>query len=537
MLKTGGYSFAQLFWPTNNEHRVVVPKLIWAALVFPTHWNLVLNIFLSFGIVLATFVWAARVARRDHLGSKMTLHTSVITSGILFFSLVHWDMWLFSWQLTFALAICLGVVAIFVLTSSGLHPQARLWIAVALCFLATFSASQGMLAWLVILPGVYLAFPTRLQSVKACIAVLICFGLTVAIYFIDYHPSVTSKPDGLLILKSPRQVISFWLALMGAPLSQVFSSTTLPAEVLGLTSAALFGIAVFASIYFGLVRHRLEWILIGGYGVATDFMIAIGRAGWGVGVASTQSRYMIDTVLIPAATLFLLAGLASRSNIWRWGFRCAVIAVAGLSLASYPRFIEEGRMLHDARTTAAESLEVMPYIDPATDQAEQGLLFPLFPLVTPESYVRTPAELLNRVGLRWIEHNAIFEDHSALCGCVDTPVLKAGEPFALGKSNALAASGWAVYPGKATIPKMVFFSTDDRRLFIFGAKVGTSLRPDVGVLMKNEALVRSGWSTTIPAAFLPKGEFELKVWIYDRDHSRFLRLADCQGPKLIRRFL
>jgi FkbM family methyltransferase len=537
MLKTGGHGFAETFWPPNNEHRVVVAKLIWAALAFPTHWNLVLNMFLTFGAMLATFVWMARVAIRQHALSAINLHASVIASGILLFSLAHWDTWLFSWQFHFVLAICWTIAAILVIDSPRLHAQLRLWVAIALCFLATLSAYHGVLAWLVILPGVYLVFPTRRRSVTACFWLLACFGTTMAIYYIDYHPSGAFKPDPLLILKSPTQVASFWLALMGAPLSQIFSSTSLVAEGLGFTSLALFAIAVFASIRFGLVRRQLAWILIGSYGVVADSMVAIGRAGWGLGVASTQSRYMIIAVLIPVAALFLLAELASRSSIWRWSFRSAVIAVAGLSLASYPRFIEKGRLLHDARTMAAESLAIMPYIDPATDMAEQGLLFPLFPLVIPVSYVRTPAELLNRVGLRRIEHNAIFEDNAPLCGCVDTPVLKARETFALGKSNALAVSGWAVYPGKATVPKMVFFSTDDRRLFVFGAKVGTSLRPDVGLMMKNQALVRSGWSAAIPAAFLPKGEFELKAWAYDREHSRFLRLADCNGPKLISRSL
>jgi hypothetical protein len=86
------------------------------------------------------------------------------------------------------------------------------------------------------------------------------------------------------------------------------------------------------------------------------------------------------------------------------------------------------------------------------------------------------------------------------------------------------------------LPKIVFFSTGDRQVFISGTLVGIS-RPDVAGLMNNPALIRSGWSTEIPAAFLPSGEFELKAWIYDRDHSRFLRLTDCTGPKRIRRDL
>jgi hypothetical protein len=537
LLKVGTRNFALVFWPLDNEHRVVIPKLIWAAVAFPTHWNLVFNMSLTFGVMLATFVWMVRFARREHVGSKNRLHAALIASGMLLFSFVHWDTWLFSWQLTFILAICCAISAILVLVSPKLRPSVRLWVAIAFCFLSTFSASQGILAWLVILPAVFLAFPSRRQSIVACVSVLVCFGLTMGIYYIDYHPNGLFRPDPFLILRRPGQVFLFWVALIGAPLAQAFSFTTLMAQCLGATSLAVFAVAVLASIRAGLVRNALGWILIGIYGISADIMIAVARAGWGVGVASTQSRYMDTAVLIQVATLLLLAGLVPRIKAWEPFFWVGTVAIIGLELASYPGGIEKGRQLRDSRTLAAQSLQVMPYIDPATDQSEQGLLFPLFYVVTPVSYVRTPAELLYKTGLRWIEHNAVFDEHPPFCGCLDAPILKAGEPFALAKSEPLPVSGWALYPGKPTLPKAVFFSTDDRRLFIFGATVGNSFsRPDVARLMRNPALVRSEWSTAIPAAFLPKGEFELKAWVYDREHSRFLRLADCNGPKLINRF-
>ena len=536
MLKTGGYSFGQLFWPPNNEHRVVLPKLIWAALAFPTHWNLLLNMFITLAVMLGAFVGMVRSAVREHSGRRATLHAAVLASAILLFSFEHLETWLFTYGFTFVLAICLAIAAMLVLGEPGLHPLVRLWIAVALCFLSTFSSGQGIFAWVAMLPAVLFAFPSTRQRVIACLSVMACFALTMSVYWIDYHPDRTFSPDPMLLWRHPIQVLLFWLALVGAPLSQASCNPAQVAPWFGAASLASLAVAMFAAIRNRILPRVAVWISLGTYGVGVAAMVAVKRAAWGVGVAAVTSRYMIHAVLIQVALLFLLAGLASRKRAWRPALWSTAIVIAGVEILSYPSFIERARELHDARTMAAQALEIMPYIDPATDQMAQGLLFPLFPLVMPVSYVRTPAELLYRAGLRWIEHNAVFDEHPAFCGCLDSPALRAGESLALGKSDALPVSGWAVYPGSTSLPKMVFFSTGDRRVFVFGTKVGTINRPDVGTLVKNQALSRSGWSAAVPAALLPVGDFEVKAWIYDRKHSRFLRLATCNGPNRIVRF-
>src|SRR2546429_6654488 len=56
MIRQGHHGFADLFWAPNNEHRMVVPKLIWTAVAYLSNFNVKLNMFVSLALVLLTYV-------------------------------------------------------------------------------------------------------------------------------------------------------------------------------------------------------------------------------------------------------------------------------------------------------------------------------------------------------------------------------------------------------------------------------------------------------------------------------------------------
>jgi hypothetical protein len=208
---------------------------------------------------------------------------------------------------------------------------------------------------------------------------------------------------------------------------------------------------------------------------------------------------MIGSVLLSVAVVHLLRVLAPTHRYWRTSFFVAAIAFILAELATYPSLVQKGRQLHRERSDAALFLEVSPYIDPATDDSEQSLLYPLFP-VRPYTYmVRKPALLLNDFGFRRVVSNARFEEQPEFCGCLDSPVVTGKGVFPINSSSALPVTGWAVLPRQTRLPKIVLLSVNDQPTFIAGARVGTVDRPDVRVLMKNSALGPSGWATSWPA--------------------------------------
>jgi hypothetical protein len=91
-------------------------------------------------------------------------------------------------------------------------------------------------------------------------------------------------------------------------------------------------------------------------------------------------------------------------------------------------------------------------------------------------------------------------------------------------------SGWAVLPDR-TLPKIILISAGDERTFIAGARIGKLKRLDVAAAMNDPALRYCGWQTTVSGEFLPPGKPELKAWVYDGAHSRFLRLTNCTAAQ------
>jgi hypothetical protein len=99
--------------------------------------------------------------------------------------------------------------------------------------------------------------------------------------------------------------------------------------------------------------------------------------------------------------------------------------------------------------------------------------------------------------------------------------------------DAIRVSGWAVIPGRERLPKFVLISVDDARVFIMAAWIGTVERPDAARMTGMPQALKSGWSVSIPAAFLPAGESTLKAWVYDAEQQEFVRLNSLDGDSRV----
>jgi hypothetical protein len=536
MLQQGGNGLLHFFWEPNNEHREVVPKMIWTFLGYPSHWNLMLGMFVNLLCVVWAFWGITRLAARQSINCGAVLYASTLATGILLFSFVHYDTWLWEQELTFVLAVCCSIGAVLVLAIENWSTELRIAVALGLCFAASFSAAHGMLSWLIILPVIVSVFQNRHRGLMACLLVLMALALTCGLYLINYHPNRTFSSDPREVLKHPLHAVQFFCALLGAPIAQF--ATMNPAKVapwLGAVLCAGFAGLLVLAVHRRIFRPIAPWFAIGLYGLGFAVMTTIGRFTWGIAIASTMSRYMICSVLLSVAIVQLMRVFIGSYQHAEVSFFAIAIAFIAAEFAAYPSLVRKGSQLYGARSDAALYLEIAPYIDPATDESDQGLLFPLFPVLHLTKAIRTNLPVLNDLGFRKVAVDAIFTEDPPFCGCLDSPIATSNHVFPISYSSALPVTGWAILPNRNKLPEIVMLSVDDRQTFIWGARVGTRDRPDVRLVMKNPSLGAVGWSTMIPSGLLPSGEFTLKAWAYDSDHERFLKLSDCTGPKRILR--
>jgi hypothetical protein len=270
------------------------------------------------------------------------------------------------------------------------------------------------------------------------------------------------------------------------------------------------------------------WLAIGLIGIGAAGLTCLGRGAWGVPLAATTSRYMISAVWLPVAFIHLF-GLLFDSTVGRWVGCVLAAAMIFMNVSAYRSAWVAGEELRLARADAALFLEVEPYIDKKTDRDQRSVLYPLFPVPGYTYALRVPAEMMGEDGFRKMERHATFEENSVCYGCVQFSETKLSANATTNAPDFLA-KGWAMLPDR-TVPKIVLISAGDERTFIAGAVVGEIKGLGKPVARSDPVADQSGWQTTVSREFVPSGNAELKAWIYDSAHSKFLRLTNCAVAK------
>jgi hypothetical protein len=520
----GTHAFLEKVWIPHLEHRMLVPKLVLTGLAYASAFNVKLNMIVSALLVLIAYIGIVRILRRDERGDELILHTSAITAGVLMFSLVHQETWLLGYGLAFVLAAFFSLMAILALAQDRWRPHVRIGFSSLFCLLASFSAGSGLLSWIAILPSVVFMFKKKTR-IWAGSAVICLFVITCIIYFVDYHPSVRSHDWGWCA-RHPAQVILFAFMLVGAPFCQLaWGAEAHAAPWIGGALCAGFLFLTVVAVRQRRAARVAPWLSIGLFGLGAAALISVGRAGPGAGSAAT-SRYMIFSICLPVGMILTLGALA-RSAVQRWIFVIVAGELVLLQLSGYSTAIAEGREVRAERSTARLFLEIEYYIDKRTDNDDRSVFRGLFPPTTTALLLRRPAEILSQFGYLKVVQHVSFDDQPAFCGCIDSLVPANSGVLQMNAPGDIYVSGYALVP-KASPAKIVLVSAGDDHLFVTGARVEGHVSR--GTNRVSTPLLQCRWEALVPGYSLPRGEFQLKAWLYDADNARFLKLADCNGP-------
>src|SRR3712207_1731768 len=97
----GTLSFAD-FYAQHNEHRPLVPTAIDFWLAQLTGWNIRVELFVDYGVALATFVLIVLALRRTLDRTAFAL--AAVVASVVFFSPRQHENWLWGWQLEWFLS-------------------------------------------------------------------------------------------------------------------------------------------------------------------------------------------------------------------------------------------------------------------------------------------------------------------------------------------------------------------------------------------------------------------------------------------------
>ncbi len=277
------------FFQPQQEHRFFLPKLILAPLALATHWNVIVELWLSFAVALAGYAGLLLLVRRGGNGR-------LILTSLAYFSLAAYENWLWGWQLSWFLADTLFIWAV-VAAGSIKHRPLQIASAALLCVLATFSTAFGVASWIALLPLLWL--PARDDERRASRATVIViwaalFAASLAVYLHQFHPDLGGFP-----CESFACWAGYLLTIIGSPLSRT-SGVAIAAGVVMLSTFA------FAAIRAWQMQDRqaAQWTAIGLFAIGFTAINAIGRSGMGLDQA-LSSRYLTPSSLLLIAVINL----------------------------------------------------------------------------------------------------------------------------------------------------------------------------------------------------------------------------------------
>lgn len=335
------------FFELHNEHRIVLPRLVIAALAFTTGWNVRAEI--ALGIVLAALgaLGLVGLAQRNlKLGSfaqqRALFYLANLACAILYFSWVQHQNWLWGFQFPWFFINSCVILATWTLYLERWPYWWRFLAAAGLCLLASFSSAHGLFSWLAIAPAVFFSPPVGFSSAPnlrdRCVRLLswvALFALTLGVYLINYQTPSKGYAE-IYYVSSITDFLSFFFTCIGMT---VFGKNA-PVPVLMTVGCLIFGLYGGLSGY-ALARPRsrfsrvaIPWVCLGAHAMIFALVNAYGRSGAGLAQALEAGRYATANVFIPLAAVQLVAlGLALLSENLRWRSQ----SVSSVSKRSPPR--------------------------------------------------------------------------------------------------------------------------------------------------------------------------------------------------------
>lgn len=497
----------------HNEHRIVIPKLIYLAFAHLTGWNLRGEMFFSLALWVATSAGIYVLLRRTLGGSPRGVMLLWAAANLLLFSPAQAQNWIWGFQLQmFIPTVCL--VSTLVILTSEWQWWPKFVASAFLIAVATFSFGSGLLLWLV----VALCLALRGESKWRVGLWLLVFAVVLGLYFAGYSR-----------LARPSPVTGKWNEYAGYFFTFIGGAVAHGAEgqlLLGPMFTGAVAVALFAALCVYLwksggdaLRNAAPWLVLGPYVIGSAALTALSRVNWGARQAM-DSRYVTSSNLLYLALLVLVTIVARRAEdagSRRAGALAAartavVTAIVVLTLAAYPTGLEDMATLHREQVAGLGALEFSKVID-TTDAMRRDLrMVPGFvpaPLQAVEALERMHLLQYRR------RESALLEEGQHGVTSKRTRFGRIDEFKESGAGN-FEISGWAVLPGsRRPAPLVVLGYRQGERWTAFAVSDVWEWRDDVVAKLRSRAYHASGWRKTFNRQGVPAEAEAISAWAVD----------------------
>lgn len=510
------------FFAANNEHRLVIPKLVFFASALLTQWNTRVESGLILFVLIGVSAHCWYLLRVT--GWRDTPHARAVFVFLaaLLFSTVQVENLIWGFQLHFILSLlCFSAICAL---AWALPAPRNILAAMLLAGAATYSMASGFLCWLLAAPVLWTArggAGRKWWALYAAGAVVTVGAWMHGFERPAHHPSLDT------VFEHPWKGALYFAAYLGGPFSHglAFPARSV-APWIGTLLLAGFCLAL-VSLWVArkearLIARAMPWVMLSMFGLATAAITAVGRAGFGIQQA-LESRYSTYALLLPLGLLPLGALLVSRCPR-RDSVLPRLLLVGAASVALLLLWLAQVQQLPRWASWHRTMLLEKSLVQTARWVDEPSLLRRY---VTPNpARFRGSVEALDRLG--WLHPRPLAEPALAAIADVSSP----GEPGfgAVQRQKQEGANcllyGWAFLPEAMEPAHAVLLTYDDpaRGPILFSLVPLGIDRADLAKATGEPLYKHSGWATEFPRTKLPAGPQVVKAWAYDAQQGRAWRL-------------
>jgi hypothetical protein len=519
-LKTGQLSFSDL-WAQHTESRFVLLRIFVLLLGSLTHWNLDYEIAASFFLACVIACAVFWLGRPSFAGRPAAGWAVFFISSLLIFSPAQSEAWLWGMEIVLYLPLVCILFSLLVLRSKA--GETAKWVScAALAVVSTYSFCNGMLAWIVLFPVMFLAEGRDgfKKKSRAALCWLLAFFANAAVYFHDYN-FPQSNGFWQMLWSDPWQVARYFFVFLGGPLVDRYSAHCLEtATIIGMVLAVLFAAICLCLFCWRkhqpLTRLAWPWLAVGSYGILSALLATTGRSALGLEQALSP-RYGIFGISLMVALAHLVPLLAFHSpakndfekqNVSQPGFALAalgatVILLHALAFPSNVLNLSVFRLDLLLGNASLQFLDVLPPQPSAT-----SFLFPNY------ATLKKNADALNQLGMRnddLIKTTRLADfklNPQPDCGGIESTQTVGGNIY---------LSGWALSASRKAAADCVLFTYESPEIkpVIFALMDSRFERAGLVAKFHDRAYVAAGWQKAIRPQDLPKGALTLKAWAYD----------------------
>jgi hypothetical protein len=523
------------FLALHNEHRHVVPRIIYFLVCWATRRNCIAVMLASWFIVCANAAVLMYLSRRT-LGLRKGLFTVWLLCNLLIFTPVQHENWLWGMGIVNVIPPALFMATVLI-AGSDLSIWRRVGIGSILAVMGTFSGGSGVLCWL--LPAIALIWSSSWQELKskkwALLAWLSGLVLSEIFYFLHYiTPTFNDTPREHVTMLG---VIRYFLAFLGNSFS--LGTTYDPmttATAIGAIELCVFLAAVAYFIHSWRIRHdqdlcrrMLNWLIVGAFSLTNAAITAYFRAGFGIEQALTL-RYVTFSLYLAVALVNLAPiicdDLQRRSNAARLGFWRGLPVVGGtvllvIQIMTFPGAMNGCRDTNRLRRqdkAALLAINILPENRSLTDYD------------TLPEWFSEQANVLNEMG--FIRPPLIASKNAAMIQETDSQRVSGAqgmmEHMAQNGPTRIMSSGWAIFQHRIAPADAVFLAYEDEhhQPIIFAAATIGAPRNDVANQMGDTNYLLSGWAADFPISRLPNymRVTTISAWALDSDTGNAFKL-------------